>query len=201
MSNRSKVAAYRAPGAPIGAYAVECVMDELAEALKMDPLALRMKNAAKQGTKAAFGPVFPVIDARRGLTAPVASARTDGRPVERGNEPPRRLVPSEEPRPPQSSRTKLGLPASFDLRIGLHCGPIFCCEDPVTHTMLYTGSHTSRTARIEPITPPGQVYTSSAFAAVAAATGVDDLGFSYIGRIPLAKQYGSLALYHVQRPS
>ena len=45
---------------------------------------------------------------------------------------------------------------------------------------------------------PGQVYTSSAFAAVAAATGVDDLGFSYIGRIPLAKHYGSLALYHVR---
>ncbi len=32
LSNRSKVAAYRAPGAPIGAYAVECVLDELAEA-------------------------------------------------------------------------------------------------------------------------------------------------------------------------
>ena len=40
VSNRSKVAAYRAPGAPIGAYAVECVLDELAEALKMDPLEL-----------------------------------------------------------------------------------------------------------------------------------------------------------------
>ncbi|MCW5744580.1 MAG: xanthine dehydrogenase family protein molybdopterin-binding subunit [Alphaproteobacteria bacterium] len=61
VSNRSKVAAYRAPGAPIGAYAVECVMDELAQALKMDPLELRLKNAAKQGTKAAHGPVFPVI--------------------------------------------------------------------------------------------------------------------------------------------
>ena len=47
LSNRSKVAAYRAPGAPIGAYAVECVLDELAEALKMDPLELRLKNAAK----------------------------------------------------------------------------------------------------------------------------------------------------------
>jgi hypothetical protein len=94
----------------------------------------------------------------------------------------------------------LGLPTTLDLRIGLHCGPIYCCEDPVTKQPLYTGSHTSRTARIEPITPPGQVYTSSAFAAVAAATGVDDLGFSYIGRIPLAKHYGSLALYHVQRP-
>ena len=61
VSNRSKVAAYRAPGAPIGAYGVECVLDEVAEALKMDPLALRMKNAAKQGTKAAHGPVFPRI--------------------------------------------------------------------------------------------------------------------------------------------
>lgn len=61
VSNRSKVAAYRAPGAPIGAYAVECVMDELAEALKMDPLQLRLKNAAKQGTKAAHGPTFPRI--------------------------------------------------------------------------------------------------------------------------------------------
>ena len=61
LSNRSKVAAYRAPGAPIGAYAVECVLDELAEALKMDPLELRLKNGAKEGTKAAHGPVYPRI--------------------------------------------------------------------------------------------------------------------------------------------
>ena len=61
VSNRSKVAAYRAPGAPIGAYAVECVLDELAEKLKMDPLQLRLKNAAKQGTKAVHGPVYPVM--------------------------------------------------------------------------------------------------------------------------------------------
>ena len=61
VSNRSKVAAYRAPGAPIGAYAVECVLDELAEKLGMDPLELRMKNSAKQGTKAVHGPVYPVM--------------------------------------------------------------------------------------------------------------------------------------------
>jgi CO/xanthine dehydrogenase Mo-binding subunit len=71
VSNRSKVAAYRAPGAPIGAYAVECVLDELAEKLKMDPLELRMKNAARQGTKAAYGPVFPVI----GYEATLKAAR------------------------------------------------------------------------------------------------------------------------------
>jgi CO/xanthine dehydrogenase Mo-binding subunit len=61
VSNRSKVAAYRAPGAPIGAYAVESVLDELAAELKIDPLELRLKNAAKQGTKAAHGPVYPRI--------------------------------------------------------------------------------------------------------------------------------------------
>ena len=61
VSNRSKVAAYRAPGAPIGAYAVECVLDEVAEALKIDPLKIRLINAAKEGTKAAYGPTFPRI--------------------------------------------------------------------------------------------------------------------------------------------
>src|ERR1700730_4120067 len=61
VSNRSKVAAYRAPGAPIGAYAVECVLDEIAEKIGMDPLELRMKNSAKQGTKAVHGPVYPVM--------------------------------------------------------------------------------------------------------------------------------------------
>lgn len=69
VSNRSKVAAYRAPGAPIGAYAVECVMDELAEALKIDPLELRLRNAAKEGTKAAHGPVFPRIGYEETLRA------------------------------------------------------------------------------------------------------------------------------------
>lgn len=61
VSNRSKVAAYRAPGSPIGAFSVESVLDEVAEALKIDPLELRLKNAAKEGTKAAYGPVFPRI--------------------------------------------------------------------------------------------------------------------------------------------
>ncbi|MCH2548820.1 MAG: xanthine dehydrogenase family protein molybdopterin-binding subunit [Alphaproteobacteria bacterium] len=61
VSNRSKVAAYRAPGAPIGAFAVECVIDEVSEAIGMDPLEVRLKNAAKEGTKAAHGPVYPRI--------------------------------------------------------------------------------------------------------------------------------------------
>ncbi len=58
VTNRPKVAAYRAPGAPISEYAVECVIDELAQKLGLDPIAFRLKNAAKEGTKAAYGPKF-----------------------------------------------------------------------------------------------------------------------------------------------
>ncbi len=91
-----------------------------------------------------------------------------------------------------------GLPPSMGIRIALHCGPVFCTRDPITGNPMYTGPHTSRTARIEPITPVGQVYASGAFAAVATATDVRDLRFSYIGRAQLAKKHGSLALYHVR---
>ena len=59
--NLPKVAAYRAPGAPISEYAVESVIDEIAEKLGMDPIDFRMKNAAKQGTHAAYGPRFGPI--------------------------------------------------------------------------------------------------------------------------------------------
>ena len=58
VMNRPKCNAYRAPGSPIAAFAVECVMDELASELGIDPLALRLKNAAKEGTQAAYGPTF-----------------------------------------------------------------------------------------------------------------------------------------------
>ena len=71
VSNRPKATAYRAPGAPIGAYPVECVMDEIASALKMDPLAFRLKNAAKQGTKAAYGPTFSRIGFEETLRAAI----------------------------------------------------------------------------------------------------------------------------------
>jgi class 3 adenylate cyclase len=90
-----------------------------------------------------------------------------------------------------------GLPPGFNLRIALHCGPVHCGRDPLTGGRLYTGPHTSRAARIEPITPPGQVYASSAFAAIAAASGAS-FDLSYVGRIPLAKGYGTLGLYHVR---
>ena len=59
--NKPKVAAYRAPGSPQGALAVETVIDELAEKLGMDPLDFRLKNATKEGDRAPTGVPFPRI--------------------------------------------------------------------------------------------------------------------------------------------
>jgi CO/xanthine dehydrogenase Mo-binding subunit len=61
VTNRPKVAAYRAPGAPISEYAVECVIDELAKKLGIDPIDFRLANAAEEGTHAAYGPKFGPI--------------------------------------------------------------------------------------------------------------------------------------------
>ena len=61
VSNRPKVAACRAPGAPISEFAVESVVDEIAKKLEIDPVELRLQNAAREGTKAAYGPKFGPI--------------------------------------------------------------------------------------------------------------------------------------------
>jgi len=58
VANRPKCNAYRAPGSPIAAFGVESVLDELAGELGMDPIEFRLKNAAREGTRAAYGPTF-----------------------------------------------------------------------------------------------------------------------------------------------
>src|SRR6202008_2027180 len=47
VSNRPKVAAYRAPGSPIGAFSMESVLDVLAQKIGMDPPARRLKTRPK----------------------------------------------------------------------------------------------------------------------------------------------------------
>ena len=98
----------------------------------------------------------------------------------------------------QTNWGRTGLPKAINLRIALHAGPVYACVDPVTELPSYTGTHVSRAARIEPITPPGQVYASQAFAALAAAQGVKEFTCDYVGQTPLAKGYGTFATYHVR---
>ena len=51
VDNKPKTAAYRAPGAPQAAFAVESLIDEICGELKMDPIEFRLLNAAKEGTR------------------------------------------------------------------------------------------------------------------------------------------------------
>jgi CO/xanthine dehydrogenase Mo-binding subunit len=55
VCNRPKTVAYRAPGSPISAYAVESTMDAAAKKIGMDPLQFRLKNIAKPGTQLVYG--------------------------------------------------------------------------------------------------------------------------------------------------
>lgn len=71
LTNRPKEAAYRAPGAPQAIYAVESVIDELCQKLNLDPLDVRIKNAATKGTLSSYGPTFDDI----GLMATLEAAK------------------------------------------------------------------------------------------------------------------------------
>ncbi len=61
MANRPKCAAYRAPGSPMGAFAVESLLDEMCRELGLDPVDVRLKNAVREGDKASYGPTFGSI--------------------------------------------------------------------------------------------------------------------------------------------
>ena len=70
--NRPKTSAYRAPGTPAAAFAMETTLDELAERLGMDPLELRLKNCAREGTRLVSGVRLPKV----GFTEVLEAART-----------------------------------------------------------------------------------------------------------------------------
>lgn len=87
----------------------------------------------------------------------------------------------------------------FTLRIGAHFGPVFETLDPITNRTTYYGREVSRTARIEPVTPSGQVYVTEAFAAALAMADPARFGCHYIGQIALAKNYGTFPMYRLFR--
>ncbi len=88
VDNKPKTAAYRAPGAANVVFAVECVIDEIAEKLEMDPIDLRLLNVAVEGTRRADGVKNRRIGARETMEAikahPHYSAPADGKYTGRG---------------------------------------------------------------------------------------------------------------------
>lgn len=95
--------------------------------------------------------------------------------------------------------TAVGLSDSNQIRIALHAGPVFCGFDPIMGRDNYFGSSVTKAARLEPVTPPGMVYASEAFAATLAATEGDGFALEYVGRLALAKGYGESRVYRLGR--
>ena len=92
-----------------------------------------------------------------------------------------------------------GLPRHLALRIGGHVGPVFPAYDPVLNADGFMGSHVSRTARIEPVTPPGYVYVTEQFAAALVLDGRSGFACDYVGHMAAAKDYGRLRMYRLRR--
>lgn len=90
----------------------------------------------------------------------------------------------------------LRLPSHLGLRLGVHVGPVFPVDDPVFGGPAFMGAHVSRTARIEPVTPPGAVYVTEPFAA-ALTLAQSRFSCEYVGHIPAAKDYGRMRMYRL----
>ncbi len=69
LCNRPKVAAYRAPSAPMMAFGVESTLDLVAAEIGMDPIDLRLKNVAREGTRSSYGPTYGPIGIEATLQA------------------------------------------------------------------------------------------------------------------------------------
>jgi CO/xanthine dehydrogenase Mo-binding subunit len=59
--NKPRTQDYRAPSSPAAAFAMEQLIDEIAEKLSMDPLKLRLSNSSHEGTRGPMGMPYRAI--------------------------------------------------------------------------------------------------------------------------------------------
>jgi class 3 adenylate cyclase len=85
------------------------------------------------------------------------------------------------------------------MRLGLHYGPVWVGTDRITGNRIWYGHEVNRTARIEPVTPVGGVYCTETFAAALLVDGGDDCRFTSVGLRQLAKNFGELELFQLER--
>ncbi|WP_373487373.1 hypothetical protein [Blastomonas sp.] len=83
------------------------------------------------------------------------------------------------------------------MRIALHYGSVYEAADRVTGMANFLGNEIARAARIEPITPPGDVYVTEPFAAMIALHAHERFRCRYVGKVDLAKKYGAFPMYRL----
>ena len=92
-----------------------------------------------------------------------------------------------------------GLPHHLGLRLSAHVGPVHRRRDRVLGRDKFCGAEVIRTARIEPVTPVGEIFVTEQFAAVMADSAGDRYACDYAGLQPMAKGYGACRMYALRR--
>jgi class 3 adenylate cyclase len=91
-----------------------------------------------------------------------------------------------------------GLPEHLGLRLSAHVGPLHRRHDRVIRRDKFCGMEVIRTARIEPVTPVGEIYVTEQFAATLACAPVDRYLCEYAGVQPMAKNFGECRMYSLR---
>ncbi len=92
-----------------------------------------------------------------------------------------------------------GLPADLSLRLGGHVAPLVPVYDPVLRINMVMGRGLTRAARIEPRTPPGEVYVTTSFAALLRLEPDSGVTSEYVGHLTTAKNFETTPMYLLRR--
>lgn len=92
-----------------------------------------------------------------------------------------------------------GLSKMIELRIALHVGPLTAYKNDESNAQSFLGTHVCRAARLEPITPPGDIYSTFEFACLTVLSSSEEQNFkiSYVGKMNMPKKYGEYHTYRV----
>ena len=92
-----------------------------------------------------------------------------------------------------------GLPEYLALRVGGHYGPVYEKKDPFLERMGVFGNEVSYAARIEPLTVPGSIYISEAFACSLAVNAVDKFRSESVGTMNPRKGSEPIKLFSLRK--
>ena len=99
----------------------------------------------------------------------------------------------------QIDQNGINIPMPLALRAGLHYGPVYRTFDPILNKDNFFGVEVNRTARIEPVTPPGESFATEAFSSILALENTQSFEFDYAGEIPAAKEFGTFRMFKVRK--
>ena len=91
-----------------------------------------------------------------------------------------------------------GIDVNLQLRIAIHHGPAHPVRDPILDKDSFAGREIIRAARIEPVTPPGEIYVTEQLASALFLAGVKAWRCDYVGIQPAAKGFGNFRMYSIK---